>query len=85
MCKMTIGSDIYASNVRIDSRYILTYFLHDFVFNVINGIKNVWPGIVEIRSTKSCDLATSPTQGKPCVPVIATMHGEPFSTHWTNN
>ena len=87
-CIVPIGSEIYALNVRFDSRRILSYFLYCFIFHVIKGIKNGCPCIVEIRGTQGCALATSlhsptaragsPTKAQPCVPLISTMHGQPF-------
>ena len=50
-CIAPIGSEIFADNVRFDSRRILSYFLNYFIFHVIKGIKNGCPCIVEIRGT----------------------------------
>ena len=50
-CIVPIGSEIYAWNVRFDSRRMLSYIHDYFMFHVIKGIKNVCPCIVEIRGT----------------------------------
>ena len=87
-CIVPIGSEIYAWNVRSDSRRILSDFLNYFTFHVVKGIKNGCLCTVEIRGTYGCALATSmhsptaragsPTKAKPCVPLISTMHGQTF-------
>ena len=65
-----------------------SYFLKYFISHVTKGIKNGCPCIVGIRSTWSCALATSlhsptarawsPEKAQLCVPLISTMHGQPF-------
>ena len=50
---------------------------------------------MEIRGTQGCALATplhsptarvgSPTKAQPCVPLISTMHGQPFLIPLTQN
>ena len=69
-------------------RFTSSYFLNYFIFHVIKGIKNGCPCIVEIRGTHGCALAWSlhspaaragsPTKAQPCVPLISTMHRQPF-------
>ena len=50
-CIVPTGREIYAQNVRVDSRRILSNFLNFFVFYVIKGIKNGFPCIAGIRGT----------------------------------
>ena len=55
---------------------------------IVKGIKNGWPCIVEIRGTQGCALVGDPARAvgecrdvakaQPCVPLISTMHGQPF-------
>ena len=84
-CIVPIGSELYAWNVRFDSRFILS-FLNYFIFHVITGVEKGRPCIVEIGGTKGFALATplrsptahvwSPTKAQP-----STMHGQPFLTN----
>ena len=70
--------------------YFDIHFLTCLTFNVIKGVKNGCPCLVEIRGTQGCALATSlhscegsPTKEQPGVPLISTIHGQPFLTHLT--
>ena len=84
-----IGREIFAWNVHFNF-LILSYFLNCCISHVIKGNKNGCPCIVEIRGTEGCALATSLnslaaragslTKVQPWVPLISTMHGQPFLT-----
>ena len=78
-------SEIDAWNIRFDSRFILSYFLNHFIFHVIKGtIKNACPCIVEIRGRQGYALVGDLTKEQPLVPLISTMHGQPFLISLTN-
>ena len=69
--------------LRFTSYFVL--FSYSFIFHIIKGIRNVCPCVVEFRVTSGCALATSLhpptgslTKAQPCVPLISTMHGQPF-------
>ena len=44
---VSIGGEVYAWNVRLDSYTILSYFISYLIFHVITGIKNGCPCVVE--------------------------------------
>ena len=87
-CIAPIGSEIYVWNVRFDSRLLLSYFFNCLYIPRYNRNKNVCPCIVEIRGTWGCALPTflhsataragSPPKAHPFLPLISTMHGQPF-------
>ena len=60
----TVWGEIYVQNVSFDSRRIVSYFLIHFIFHVIKRI---------IRSRVG-----SPTKSQPYLPLISTVHGQPF-------
>ena len=91
-CIVPNRGEIYAWNVRLDSRLILSYFLNYSIFYVIKRVKKYCPCTVEIKVTWGCALVTSlhsptaragfPTMAQPCVLLISTRATilNPFSS-----
>ena len=80
-------------NVRFDSRLNFVLLSQLFIFHVINGLKRsralwrsearrivIWSRpCTRLQLVPPTPRAGSPSQSQPCVPLIFTMHRQPFS------